>query len=244
MPHRSAPVKLRLTALGRGPPRTPPGGASVYHRPCHTSVTNYADATGPQSPDLLQRTHRGLAWTPIDGLYNLCHVVPHTKPRDRKDPDHTRTNRAATATSYAITAVQGLASAVPPADEEPAGPSADAAEHDCLTPKFPAPCLVSFPIWPADQRRKVPDTPSERASNERHERHSSVKISPVTPTPHIMRTGKVAGQDPFATGSRIATHSTWCVIGNRSNTRSVRTRYPPSRKYARSRARAAGSQAT
>jgi hypothetical protein len=100
------------------PPRAPPGRPSVYHRPCHTSVTNYADATGPQSPDLLQRAHRGLAWTPIDGLYNLCHVVPHTKPRDRKDPDHTRTNRAATPTSYTITAVQGPASAVPPADEE------------------------------------------------------------------------------------------------------------------------------
>lgn len=57
-----------------------------------------------------------------------------------------------------------------------------------------------------------PDTPSERASNERHERHFSVKISPVTPTPHIMRTDKTAGQEPFAAGSRMATHSTWCVI--------------------------------
>jgi hypothetical protein len=72
----------------------------------------------------------------------MCHVVPHTqrfhkaspfqlpsappaltKPRDRKDPDHTRTNRAAKAPSYTITAVQGIASAVPPADEECAGDS-------------------------------------------------------------------------------------------------------------------------
>jgi hypothetical protein len=53
-----------------------PGGASVYHRPCHTPVTNYADVTGLRRPDLLQRTHHGLAWTPIDGLYNLCHVGP------------------------------------------------------------------------------------------------------------------------------------------------------------------------
>ncbi|GAU71242.1 hypothetical protein SSP35_31_00060 [Streptomyces sp. NBRC 110611] len=29
-----------------------------------------------------------------------------------------------------------------------------------------------------------------------------------------MRTTKIAGQKPFAAGSRIATHSTWCVIGN------------------------------
>lgn len=57
--------------------------ASVYHRPCHTSVTNYADATAPQRPDLLQRTHHGLAWTPIDGLYNLCHVAPRDGPMTR-----------------------------------------------------------------------------------------------------------------------------------------------------------------
>ncbi|SED95794.1 hypothetical protein SAMN05216533_1026 [Streptomyces sp. Ag109_O5-10] len=72
-------------------------------------------------PDLRLRTRPGLTWTPEDGLYNLCHVVPHTKPRDRKDPDHRRTNRAATATSYTITAVQGLASAIPPADQESSG---------------------------------------------------------------------------------------------------------------------------
>lgn len=38
------------------------------------------------------------------------------------------------------------------------------------------------------------------------------------------RRSKNAGQAPFSAGSRIATHSTWCVIGNRSNARSVRTR--------------------
>lgn len=55
---------------------------------------------------------------------------------------------------------------------------------------------------------------------------------------------KTAGHRSFAAGSRIATHSTWWVIGNRSNTRNIRTRYPPSRKYPRSRASAAGSHAT
>ncbi len=59
-----------------------------------------------------------------------------------------------------------------------------------------------------------------RASNERH---FSVKISPVTPTTHIMHIDKPAGQAAFAMGSRIATHSTWCVIGKRSKTRKVRT---------------------
>jgi hypothetical protein len=66
----------------------------------------------------------------------------------------------------------------------------------------------------SEQHFSEPDTPSERASNERHERHFSVKISPVTPTLRIMRTHKTAGQDGLATGSRIATHSTWWVIGN------------------------------
>lgn len=34
--------------------------------------------------------------------------------------------------------------------------------------------------------------------------------------PHIMRMHKTAVQEPFVTGSRIATHSTWCVIGKMS----------------------------
>lgn len=42
---------------------------------------------------------------------------------------------------------------------------------------------------------------------------TSVKVSPLAPAPHIMRTQKTAGQKPFAAGSRMATHSTWCVIG-------------------------------
>lgn len=70
------------------------------------------------------------------------------------------------------------------------------------------------PLTGPDLPNRSPDIPSERASNERHERHFSVEISPVTPTPNIMRTRKTAGQEPFAAGSRIATHSTWWVIGN------------------------------
>jgi hypothetical protein len=64
-------------------------------------------------PDLAQHTRPWIDWTPLDGRYGLCHVVPRThatsirrrpssrpqslprtKPRDRKDPDRTRTNRA------------------------------------------------------------------------------------------------------------------------------------------------------
>ncbi|GAA3245277.1 hypothetical protein GCM10010469_00270 [Streptomyces labedae] len=60
-----------------------PGGASVYHRRCHTSVTNYADAPGPRRADLPQLAQSGLTWTPKDGPYNLCQVVPSEGPRIR-----------------------------------------------------------------------------------------------------------------------------------------------------------------
>ncbi len=60
----------------------------------------------------------------------------------------------------------------------------------------------------SDQRHRAADDPSGRASTERHERRFSVKISPVTPTPHIMRTRKTAGQVPFAAFSSTTTHST------------------------------------
>ncbi|GAA2922581.1 hypothetical protein GCM10010518_06730 [Kitasatospora cinereorecta] len=65
-----------VSRLGSKSRQDGPRRASQFHWPCHTSVTNYTDAPGPQSPDLLQRTHYGLAWTPKDGLYNLCLVGP------------------------------------------------------------------------------------------------------------------------------------------------------------------------
>lgn len=64
------------------------------------------------------------------------------------------------------------------------------------------------------------------------------------PTRGLQDIEETAGQIPFATGPRIATHSTCEVIGNRSNARIRRGAYPASAKYLRSRARAAGSQAT
>lgn len=74
---------------------------------------------------------------------------------------------------------------------------------------------------PLPPRRHLPPRqdltcPTVLLTPHQNERHFSVKISPVAPTPHIMRTSKIAGQAAFATGSRIATHSTWCVIGSAS----------------------------
>lgn len=107
---------------------------------CHGRVTPRGHPSAQHSETGHACPHK-TGWTPLDGFYDMRQVIPrtqappgkpstfhlptappaHTKPRDRKDPDHTRTNRAAKATPYTITAVQGLASAVPPADEEPVG---------------------------------------------------------------------------------------------------------------------------
>lgn len=46
------------------------------------------------------------------------------------------------------------------------------------------------------------DTWSEQASDERHERYSSIRKCPATPTPHVMHTHKTAGQRPLAADSR------------------------------------------
>ncbi len=112
---------------GQRPAKDAPGGASVYHRRCHPPVANYADATGPQSPDLLQRTHHGLAWTPKDGLYNLCHVVPrgsltgttnygpHTEIRTSRGP-----TRFHSRPFSPLPLVRGEGQRIPRADEEPA----------------------------------------------------------------------------------------------------------------------------
>lgn len=123
-----------LTSHTKRPRRI--GGASS----CHRRVTNLIDALPPNGPELDIRVRIGLAGRPKTVLptcamwYRTRRRIPkgvvlpsapvppaHAKPRDRKDPDHTRTNRGAKATSYTVTAVQGLTSAVPPADEEPAG---------------------------------------------------------------------------------------------------------------------------
>lgn len=67
----------------RMPRRDVSDGASPYHRRSHKSVTNYADSPGPPCADLPLRTRPGLTWTPKDGPYNLCQVVPSEGPRIR-----------------------------------------------------------------------------------------------------------------------------------------------------------------
>lgn len=85
----------------------------------HKCVTDWIDATDPLRSDLAFRGPACSHWTGMDGVSNLCHVVPthpleaspfrlpaatahttHGSPRDSQDPDHTRANRAAMATYY------------------------------------------------------------------------------------------------------------------------------------------------
>jgi hypothetical protein len=49
----------------------------------HKGITDWVAPHGPGSPDLLFHAHAGLTWTPLDGSYNLCHVVPSEGPRIR-----------------------------------------------------------------------------------------------------------------------------------------------------------------
>ena len=82
----AAPERCGAASSHRPGQRSPQDVAQrvwLYHRRCHAPVTNYADPSGPRCLDLLFRTHHGLTWTPIDGLYNLCHVVPSEGPRIR-----------------------------------------------------------------------------------------------------------------------------------------------------------------
>ncbi len=49
----------------------------------HTAITNWVDALGPRGSDLHFHAHGRLEQTPLDGLYNLCQVVPSEGPRIR-----------------------------------------------------------------------------------------------------------------------------------------------------------------
>jgi hypothetical protein len=105
-----------------------------YHQLCRLPRT--------VRPDLAQHARPWIDWAPLEGRYGLCHVVsrtratsiwrrpssrpqplPRTKPRDRKDPDHTRTNRAARASSMHHHR-SSVASRIPrsAADRVPGGP--------------------------------------------------------------------------------------------------------------------------
>lgn len=72
-PHGSA-RRFRHDRPRRGLPVSPS---------CHTAITNWADRLGPKGSDLQLHASAGLTQTPLDGLYNLCHVVPSEGPRIR-----------------------------------------------------------------------------------------------------------------------------------------------------------------
>lgn len=72
---RNGALDGRCTHLFEKPRRTAPARLLVEHR-YHTPVTDCVDSPGPKRSDLELCGHLGLTWTPTDGLYNLCHVVP------------------------------------------------------------------------------------------------------------------------------------------------------------------------
>lgn len=88
-PHRSPPVRLRpLMAPRSGPVGRRLRGLAVSLA-YHTAITNWAALPGPGGSDLRFHALSGLAQTSLDGLYNLCHVVPQDSHADKhQDPDH------------------------------------------------------------------------------------------------------------------------------------------------------------
>ncbi len=82
-PRRNAPSRLRQRATPR---KVRPGRALrdlAVSLVCHAAITNWMKSAGSEGPDLHFHTRSGPAWTPLDGLYNLCHVVPRDGPRIR-----------------------------------------------------------------------------------------------------------------------------------------------------------------
>lgn len=60
----------------------------------------------------------------------------------------------------------------------------------------------------AETTSRTSSTAPTRLTLHQKKRRTSVTRSPVTHTPHTIRTHRTAGQQPVATGSRMATHST------------------------------------
>lgn len=72
-------------------PGAPPGRMRGFlsERRSHTPITDSTDSPGPEASDLALRARVGLVRTPMDGIYNLCHVVP-LQPKPEGSPDRLR----------------------------------------------------------------------------------------------------------------------------------------------------------
>jgi ABC-2 type transport system ATP-binding protein len=89
-----------------------------------------------------------------------------------------------------------------------------------------------------NRHSRTPEPSTTRASDVSAMRQRPLGHAPATSRPCAADLS--AGQSQW----KRATHSTWCVIGKRSSARREAREYPASRRYAVSRARAAGSHAT
>jgi hypothetical protein len=98
----------------------------------------------------------------------------HTSTLARnQDPDHRRPGVCRPISTSRIGTGQRHADGVPPADEETWAAQVD--EHHRWAPRNSLRrCLTGLRIRWLDQRRSMPDTPSERASNERQDASESV----------------------------------------------------------------------
>jgi hypothetical protein len=185
----------------------------------HKCVTDWFDATDPLRSDLAFRGPACSHWTGMDGVSNLCHVVAapagdshkaspsgcpvtptHTKPGDRQDPDHTRTNRAAKATNCTIITVQRLASAAPTGEllTEEAGLLLEANERVPDLGKLPSGTLHSHH---SDSKAKFFPTPT---SPHRHPTADQLVRGTWMPSPARRSYGRFARFNMCSSMVRVA----------------------------------------
>ncbi len=96
----------------------------------------------------------------------------------------------------------------------------------------PVPTVLVTGVYRGNARAHV--GPPTGTARERHIRGGCGRPGPL----------RQRGQGPSHPGANVATHSTWWVIGKRSNARSAVSTYPSPAKVRTSRASPAGSQAT
>ncbi len=84
-PTRSTSRRSRTASHGSGqrPRHDGPRRSLAISPAYHTAITKWVDTLGPRGSDLHFHAHGRLEQTPLDGLYNLCHVVPSEGPRIR-----------------------------------------------------------------------------------------------------------------------------------------------------------------
>ncbi len=168
----------------RAPPAAPTG-LLVAPR-SHAPITDCVDSPGPECPDLALRAHLGLAWTPTDGLYNLCQVGPSWQnacpppaaTADRASPCGISLEASARMAALAVAAVLPGARAVTQARPLPAAEQPPQAEKDPDRTRANDPEELSMVTECAGQRCVAAVRPTDKTGQEQSDRDALRKAVP------------------------------------------------------------------